>query len=127
MQMTMKGEKTIISKVSVPGLNAAANELILHGRGYLTAPRLLVSILPGNTRIVDLFKNPCRWHPDDVPAKMRGTFKTPNAAGEALLQAVKATNAPRRTASARKCFFVGDSTAKEAIAADASIVEHLAP
>lgn len=118
----------IQSTVRVTGINAAPSEFVMQGHRYPSRPRLLVAINYGDTRIVDLFRNTCRWHPDDVPTQLRGTFKTPNHAGEVLLQTLKPcerTSNTRRTASARQCFFIDGRSARTLIASDAAIADHL--
>lgn len=117
----------IESNLRIPGINAAPHEFLMHSN-YVTKPRLLVTIRPGDERIVDLFRNPCRWHPEDVEQRLRGTFNTPNHAGERLLQTLRPSESgakTRRTASARKCFVVSSQNAKTLIDKDAKIVDHL--
>ena len=119
----------IVSNVRVSGINAATNEFVMEGRKYIGKPRLLVAIHPGDVLIRDLFRNSCRWHPDDVEPRLRGTFNTPNRAGEVLLQTLRPSEkgaSNRRTASARKCFFVNDRDAKALIESNAKIADVLA-
>ena len=114
--------------MSVPGINAAPHEFLFEGRRYATTPRLLVAILPANVLLADLFRNPCRWHPSDVPPRLRGTFRTPNHAGEVLLQTLKPSErgaTKRRTASAPKSLYVAGSDARTLIAQGARIADLL--
>lgn len=116
------------SNVKVPGINAAPHEFLLEGRNYTTKPRLLVEIKPGDVFLVDIFRNSCRWHPSDVPLRLRGTFKTPNQAGEVLLNTLSpsARITTRRTASARSSFFFAGCTARSLIDRKAKLVDLLA-
>ena len=116
------------TNVSVPGINAAAHEFVLFGHSYFTKPRLLVAVRPGDVFLVDLFRNPCRWHPSDVPRNLHGTFNTPNHAGEVLLQTLKPSEigaTHRRTASARTCFSFAGRDAKTLIVENAKLVDML--
>ena len=102
---------------------------MVSGAGYGGQKRkLFVRVYEQDTEVVHLFKNPCRWNPEDVAESMGGVvYRSPNMAGVELRRAMSSNPDALSNSfncSAREGFTIGGVTAKRIIARHGRIKDH---